>query len=100
MNLPSITGMTEKDIERANKIKEALLKRFEVDHLRGVGSKIFDEFKSNIGITTHRYNGQLKPGVSISEFELSMVLDNGFSYFGGSCTILPDAQFNAIIYVD
>ncbi len=100
MDLPSITGMTERDIDESTKVKEQLLKRFETTNLRGVGSKIFEEFTPSLGITMNQYNGKLKPGVEISELELSMVLDSGFSYFGGSCTILPGGKFSATIYID
>jgi hypothetical protein len=100
MNLPSITGMSKKNIEDANRIKDELLKRFEVSNLRAVGSKIFDELKSDMGITMNRYSGRLKPGIEISEFELSMVLDSGFSYFGGSSTIMPGQRFDVTIYTD
>lgn len=44
--------------------------------------------------------GQLKKGIEISELELSMLLDRGFSHFGGSSSISSDGKFTVTIYTD
>ena len=44
------------------------------------------------------YEGVIKEGVTLSELELSMILDSGFSHFGGSSTIYSDRSFKVVIH--
>jgi hypothetical protein len=46
------------------------------------------------------YRGKLKEGIDITELELSMICDNGYSYFGGSSVIHPDRTFTVEIWID
>lgn len=44
--------------------------------------------------------GKLKEGIDINELELSMLVDNGFWYFGGTSIIYPDKSFCVTVYID
>ena len=46
------------------------------------------------------YTGKIKEGIELTELELSMICDNGFSHFGGNSVINPDRTFKVIIYKD
>lgn len=46
------------------------------------------------------YRGKLKADIEITELELSMICDNGYSYFGGSSTIYKDRTFSVEIWTD
>lgn len=49
---------------------------------------------------TKVYSGKLKDGIDITPLELSMMCDNGFSYFGGSSSISEKRNFRVEIWID
>ncbi|MGG6437402.1 hypothetical protein ABET52_06040 [Saccharococcus caldoxylosilyticus] len=82
-------------------IKESLLKRFGVESLYDIRWKdIFESCYSHGGYATHTYTGVLKEGVEINEIELAMILDRGYSFFGGESSISEDRSFKVKIWVD
>ena len=82
-------------------IKESLLKRFGVESLYDIHWKdIFESCYSHGGYATHTYTGVLKEGVEINEVELAMILDRGYSFFGGESSIYEDRSFKVKIWVD
>ncbi|WP_336761342.1 hypothetical protein [Paenibacillus sp. USHLN196] len=63
-------------------------------------SNTIESYVPQSGYAQKTYRGQLKQGVEISELELSMLLDRGFSHFGGSSSISSDGKFTVVIYTD
>lgn len=61
---------------------------------------IFEEHHCKNGYARNTHTGKLKDGVDITELELSMLLDRGFSHFGGSSSISKDGSFTVVIYTD
>ena len=98
MNLKSITSLTDDEqVKYANIYNEMKEKFGPVKEWR---SKLIKDVKHSQTPGTHTYRGQLNDGVSISELELAMVLDNGYSNFGGSSRINQDGTFMVQIYFD
>jgi hypothetical protein len=64
------------------------------------GNNPISEYSHKSGYAQSTYIGKLKDGVKISELELSMYLDSGFSHFGGSSSISSDGSFKVVIYTD
>jgi len=82
-------------------IKEELLKRFGVRSLGDIGLKtICDTYSVEHQYARNVYRGVLKEGVEVSEIELAMICDGGYSFFGGHSTILKDRTFVVEIYID
>jgi hypothetical protein len=95
--------MILKDIFAVEK-DEALNREYEEIYV-----KMKERFKENNPISDYTYKpgyaqttytGKLKDGVEISELELSMYLDSGFSHFGGSSSISNNGSFKVVIYTD
>lgn len=61
---------------------------------------IFESKNVSHGYTQNTYSGKLNKGIELSELELSMILDNGYSHFGGSSIIGENGLFKVIIYTD
>lgn len=58
------------------------------------------EYTKTGGYANAVYRGKLKEGVQLTELELSMICDNGYSHFGGSSVIGKDGTFSVTIYTD
>lgn len=52
--------------------------------------------------STDKYTGRLTEELKnkINPFELSILLNDGFGYFGGESKIDDEGNFNVVIYVD
>jgi hypothetical protein len=80
--------------------KEALMKRFGVDDIRELRlSDLCEDWACHHGYGTNTYTGILKEGVSVSELELAMICDHGYSFFGGNSTI-SGRNFKVEIWFD
>jgi hypothetical protein len=55
-------------------------------------------YESKYGENIH--TGKIKEGIELTELELSMICDDGFSHFGGSSAIYLDRTFKVVIYTD
>jgi hypothetical protein len=62
--------------------------------------EMFEDYQINPSYAQTTYTGRIKDGIELTELELSMICDNGFSHFGGSSTIHPDRTFVVEIYTD
>ncbi|MFS0822140.1 hypothetical protein [Bacillus sp. 1P02SD] len=92
---------TEKGKNEYPAVKEGLLKRFVVDNLYHVSlEKICKSYHVKNGYGTNTYTGVLREGVEVSELELAMICDNGYSFFGGSSRINEDRSFQVEIWFD
>lgn len=91
-------SQNEKLLAEYTKIRDDLVKRFGVNlyslrgHLR--------RYRQVSSYAKNTHTGKLKDGVELSELELSMVCDSGFSHFGGSSFIGSDGTFTVVIYTD
>jgi hypothetical protein len=82
-------------------IEKSLLERLGVESLYDIRwEDIFESCYSHGGYATHTYTGVLKEGIEINEVELAMILDRGYSFFGGSSHISSDRSFEVKIWVD
>ena len=63
-------------------------------------NQIFDEYEYQSKYSRAVHKGKLKEGMTLTELEVSMICDNGFSHFGGSSTIYKDGTFQVDIYTD
>ena len=82
-------------------IKKALLSRFEVDSISQIPNmSVCETLNCNNGYGTNTYTGKLKEGVEVSEIELAMIIDRGYSFFGGSSQINQDRTFKVEIWFD
>lgn len=59
-----------------------------------------EECSRHSGYAKVTYTGKLKEYVELTELELSMICDNGYSHFGGSSFIDRDRGFSVTIYTD
>lgn len=57
-------------------------------------------YEKEHGYAKHIYRGVLKKDVELTELELSMICDGGYSHFGGSSSIRQDRVFTVVIYID
>lgn len=100
MRLDSIWD-TEKGVNDYPKVKESLLKRFGVKSMYDIRLNNFcEDYSKDSGYGTHVYYGKLKDDVKVSELELAMICDNGYSFFGGSSVIDADKKFKVEIWFD
>lgn len=58
------------------------------------------DYERTSGYARATYRGKLKEDVQLTELELSMICDNGYSHFGGSSNIGKDKTFTVAIYTD
>jgi len=96
MRLKAIPELTLQEVIDYTAIYKDLMDRF--GSPKEWGKKLFEEYTLSVGYGKHVYNGKIK--VYLTELELSMILDKGYSHFGGSCTIFSDGKFHATIYTD
>ncbi|BDH62144.1 hypothetical protein MTP04_22740 [Lysinibacillus sp. PLM2] len=82
-------------------IKKELLSRFNVESISEITNmSVCETFSCRNGYGTNTYTGKLKDDVVVSEIELAMIIDNGYSFFGGSSTINSDKTFKVEIWFD
>ena len=62
--------------------------------------RIFKTKRISHGYAQNTHSGTLNEGIELTELELSMIVDNGYSYFGGSSIIGEGGLFKVIIYTD
>lgn len=99
--LRSVTSLSKADIEAANEVMLSLAARFGND-MRDWRDKCFEpgSYRKVIGYAQYKFYGRLRPGISLTPFELSIIIDRGYSYFGGYIQIGVDGSINAKIYTD
>lgn len=89
------------DQQGYEKVELALLEKFNVDSLYKVDTgKVFSEFTSQPGHAHCMYSGVLGEEIELTELELAMICDGGYSFFGGFSTIHSDGTFVVKIYTD
>lgn len=76
------------------------LAKYKNNHNYFKHNEIFESISSESGYAKKTYRGKLKDGLELTELELSMICDNGFSHFGGSSSIGKDGSFTVVIYTD
>lgn len=63
-------------------------------------SGLFEDYKSRSQYARMIHTGKVKEGIELTELELSMVCDDGYSHFGGSSCIQSDRTFKVEICTD
>jgi hypothetical protein len=63
-------------------------------------NELFENYKCISSYARCTHVGTIKDGIELSELELSMVCDYGFSHFGGLSVIRDDRTFEVVIYTD
>ena len=63
-------------------------------------NELFENYKDVSTYARRTHTGKIKDGIELTELELSMICDNGFSHFGGSSNINSDKTFTVVIYTD
>ena len=82
-------------------VKQKLLERFMVKSITEIRRvDVVENHQIQNRHATNIHTGKLKDGVQLSELELAMVLDGGYSFFGGSSSISPDGKFRVEIWTD
>jgi len=92
MRLKSITGLTRIERDACALIYKG------IEHLKI--RDVVASYSISHGHAQKSYFGNLIPGVEITEFELAMLFDGGYSWFGGQSTINSDGSFSVTIYID
>ena len=105
MKLKAICELSEEEIKSNTKVFENLIKKYADENgclynSNPEKSKLFSDFIITPGYAHCMYRGKFKEGVKVSELELSMLCDGGFSYFGGYSNIYADGTFVVKIYTD
>ena len=63
-------------------------------------NSLFEDYKCTPGYAHCIHTGKIKEGINLNELELSMICDDGFSYFGGYSNISSNGTFTVKIYTD
>lgn len=94
----------EKDEEILNRYKSIyteLVKKYgHAEYPTFRQDELFEEYQCKPQYARTIYTGKLKEGIELTELELSMILDGGFSHFGGSSDIRSDRTFKIEICTD
>lgn len=77
---------------------EALNKKYVPVHK--MRRKIFKDLNTRRGYSHVIYHGKLNKDVDITPLELAMILDRGYSWFGGSVSLEENGNFICEIYTD
>ena len=86
--------------EEYDKIYKSLKDRLPAGKYGGFAiDKIFDDYRDVSSYARRTKTGKIKDGITLSELELSMVCDGGYSHFGGSSSI-NGRSFKVVIYTD
>ena len=62
--------------------------------------ELFEDYKDVSSYARRTHTGKIKDGMELTELEVSMICDGGYSHFGGSSTIYSDKTFKVEIYTD
>lgn len=82
-------------------VKKNLLSRFNVESISEINRMaVCEECDCHNGYGISTYTGKLKDGVEVSELELAFIIDNGYSFFGGSSQINSNRTFKVEIWFD
>ena len=98
MYLKSITSLSKDEVAEYTAIYKRLEEKF--GKPSSWRDTIFSELHHTQTPGTHKYTGIVKPFIPITELELAMVLDRGFSNFGGVVSLSPSGHFQVSIYFD
>lgn len=63
-------------------------------------TELFEDYGYKSSYAKARHTEKIKDGMELTELELSMICDDGYSHFGGSSTIYSDKTFKVEIYTD
>lgn len=96
MYLKSIVGLSQEDIGENNAIYLSLRERGLLDFDNAFEGRVY----MHSGYGTNTYQGKVKDGVTLTELEIAMICDRGFSWFGGDSRLNPDGTFYVTIYFD
>lgn len=106
MNLKCILELDDEKIKEYNSIFENLKEKYGVGEYKNFikntdcENSLFEEYRIESKYSRKIYTGKIKEGIELTELELSMICDNGFSYFGGSSIIRKDRTFRVEIFID
>ena len=101
MKLQAIGGLSESAKIEYRKIVADLKEKYGSGKFNSFNcNQIFDEYEYQSKHARAVHKGKLKEGMTLTELEVSMICDNGFSHFGGSSTIYKDGTFQVDIYTD
>lgn len=76
------------------------LKKYRNEYGSFKRGELFDEIFSSSGYARKTYRGKIKDNIELTELELSMICDSGYSHFGGSSKINTNKTFSVTIYTD
>ena len=101
IKLRAVPSLNADEVDRYVERWRSLRDRFTADgHLIHV-SKLCDSYKRISGYGHYTVTGKLTEEIQqLSALELSMLVDQGFSHFGGYSRIYDDGSFNVKIYTD
>lgn len=91
---------TDKGTNNYPAVQQALLERFEATSLYDLRKQVFEEHQNSSGYAKNTHTGKLKKGVALSELELAMICDAGYSFFGGTSSLNGDGTFTVVIWTD
>lgn len=94
---------TEKGNNRYKEVKEELLKRYNMNTISALRSDFYktNGYESGKRYGTNTYHGEItvEKYKDLTELELAMILDCGYSFFGGHSRIVNN-KFNIEIWID
>lgn len=79
---------------------ENLIKKYNVKSGYDLRPLLIEHHSNKSSYARNTHTGRIKDGIELTELELSMVCDNGFSHFGGSSVLRSDRYFVVEIYTD
>lgn len=95
MNLRPIVTHSDASMEEYNKVWLCLEEKIKPTRISTVA-----QVTMRHGYAKKEYNGTLAPEYGdLTELEIAMLCDRGFSWFGGTC-YKTGLNFNATIYID
>lgn len=100
MKLACIFEIDGDEEKKYRKICDDLVKKFGCKNLYDVCHKTLEEHSILSRYAMNVHTGKIKDGIQLTELELSMICDGGFSHFGGSSNIYADGTFRVEIYTD
>lgn len=103
MGLTCVMELSANESERLTKvvkrIRDKYFEQFNVEYLYELKYEMFENLKSKSGYAHCLYEGDITEGIDLTEEEMAIICDGGFSYFGGYSNI-NGRHFNVKIYTD
>lgn len=87
--------------EQYSRIYAALKEKYgKGEHKAIPKDDLFENYDCKHSYARTTYTGKIKEGIELTELELSMICDSGYSHFGGSSAINSDMTFRVEIFTD